>query len=236
MDIPKLSRFGEEHGMNFNIHGLFPPAEKRFILNIGSFIGSIRRKSMESIKSSIECLHALGGGIYSFHAPYIRDYVREFEPVSEEPYDEDKVYDIFLRNCHEIVDFASDRGIRTAIENHTPCFNSDFFATQKHFDRIFRDINSKSFGMLLDLGHLHWSSNELNFSKEEFIDRFRDKCFQLHVHENDGTYDRHLNVQSCEVLKHFSKDELRRMAVTLEAFGQQPDEIKRGMDILGSAL
>ena len=235
VDISRLMRFRKENGLNFNMHALFPPVKKPFMLHIGFPDQASNLNSMQLMKQSIELLNKLEGDIYSFHAPYLHDADAPFKP-GQPTYDPEKIYSIFKPNLLEIIDFAKAHSIRIAIENHPAHKGYEFFASAEYFERIFSDIKDRDLGMLIDLGHLNWSSNAFCFSKQGFIDKFKPRCFELHVSENDGTYDHHWNVRDAGILSGFSKAELRKIAVTLEAFRQSPEDIMQGKAILESAL
>lgn len=53
----------------------------------------------------------------------------------------------------------------------------------------------ENLGFLFDLGHLSVASDTFGFDKEEFAREvfynYSDKIFELHISENDGTFDQH---------------------------------------------
>ena len=234
VDISRLMRFRKENGSNFNIHALFPPVPKQFMLHIGSLDSDKNQKSMQLMKNSIELLNKLEGDIYSFHSPYLHDADTPFKPGMP-TYNPEEIYSIFKPNLLEIIDFAKSHSIRIAIENHPAHKGYEFFASAEYFERIFKEIKDRNFGMLIDVGHLKWASNAFCFSSQEFIDKLKHRCFELHVSENDGTYDHHWNIKDADLLSDFSRQELINLAITLESHKLTAEDLPAAHSILESA-
>lgn len=59
------------------------------------------------------------------------------------------------------------------------------------------------FGVLLDLGHLKIASRRLGFKMNDFIDVVKENVFGVHVHENDGKDDLHLEPMESEMVENY---------------------------------
>jgi sugar phosphate isomerase/epimerase len=95
---------------------------------------------------------------------------------------------VWLEGCMqtwpELIERAETIGVRIAIENI-------FEDEPSNLVLLMKELRSGSFGICFDTGHCNL------FSKvplEEWLDALRPFIFELHLHDNDGTFDSHLPI------------------------------------------
>ena len=99
--------------------------------------------------------------------------------------------------------------------------------------KLFNEINSKRIGILLDLGHLNITSNTLKFDKNEFIKKFKNRVFAIHIHENNGKKDEHRKINRDDwsvsvIKKYFSK---REIPIVLESKFSDRNDFESYLDL-----
>lgn len=97
----------------------------------------------------------------------------------------------FRRVWPPLVRFATDHGVKIAIENCPMIFSEDEWPGGKNlayspalWRQIFKEIPNPGFGLNLDPSHLVWQFIDYERAVHEFADRI------LHVHAKDMTVDR----------------------------------------------
>src|SRR3989338_11703648 len=65
------------------------------------------------------------------------------------------------------------------------------FADYLEISKLYKIIKKTSLGLLLDLGHTSVTSHWLNFDKDEFVEKCKDKIFAIHASNNNGLQDQH---------------------------------------------
>ena len=86
--------------------------------------------------------------------------------------------EIGLERIRKIVDYAKELGVKVAFENTK---------IKGYLEYIFDNIKNDNIGICYDAGHCH-----AHFDDEFDFERFRDKIFAVHLHDNDKTSDQHL--------------------------------------------
>jgi len=185
----------KRYGFNFFCHHYFPPPQEPFIVNLASQDPMILKRSKEQIKRSIEFCYVLGIKLFTFHAGFRADPGESLNFSTEQSVTSyRRAFDTFVDSVKEIDCYASDMGVKIAVENNVLSeYNvidgeNPFLLLCKaeEFDELWASISSPGVGMLLDLGHLKVTSHWLGFDKYEFIGKVRDRVFAIHVHENNG--------------------------------------------------
>jgi len=192
---------------NFNlvIHHYFPPPKKPFIINLASQNKEILKKSIHQIKKSIDFCCNLNIGLFSFHAGFRIDpnINLKFDFKKDNILNYESSYKVFKELIKIITEYAEQKNVKIAIENNVITKdnlinggNTIFLMVEAwEFERLFKEVPSKNLGALLDLGHLKVSSNSLNFDKYKFIEKLKNKVFEIHLHENNGIIDQHLGLK-----------------------------------------
>jgi sugar phosphate isomerase/epimerase len=85
-----------------------------------------------------------------------------------------------------LIDYGNIRGIKVGIENMPP--NVGFLSTPAEFDEFIKN-NNLNIRIVFDTGHANLARNI-----DDFVKKYSSKFMQLHVTDNDGKSDGHLNV------------------------------------------
>lgn len=170
------------------LHNYAPPVRRKIFLNLSSMDGDAVLKSKGIIKDRILLTKQLGGDYYSFHAGARVDYVtstHEYETRLNK-YD---AMDLSIKGVKDILKFAEQRQIHIGVENHVATIeNKDNLILYDidDWEKIFREIDSKYFHLHLDIGHLKVSAMEQGFNPNTFLEKFGDKVWAVHAHDNTG--------------------------------------------------
>lgn len=171
---------------NILIHNFAPPIKDDLLINLCSLKNSERVKNF--IKERILFTKKLGNNYYSFHAGFRVDYLRAFHDYKDALTREQAMHK-FVAELEDIIDFAEKENVHIGVENHV-CIkenkNNLILYDINDWGELFRKVNSDYLHLHLDLGHLKISSNEHNFSRKQFIEKFGWRVMAVHVHENTG--------------------------------------------------
>lgn len=124
-------------------------------------------------------------------------------------------FQAFCKSVEEILACSRRLGVKVALENleHK---NQVYMMTRPEefarFQEIFPEV-----GVLLDLGHLKIASARLGYEVKEFLRAVQDNVLEVHIHENDGEQDLHLEPLGKEVMRQL--EEIECEAVVLECRG-----------------
>ncbi|MGE7769398.1 sugar phosphate isomerase/epimerase family protein [Viridibacillus arvi] len=229
--------------VNFVIHNYFPPKKETLALNIASTDLEIRQQSIAHAKEAIDLCVQLKAPIYSIHAGMLVDpqkieFFKGFTFTeglySEELYEE--VFKNLIDSCNQINEYAKERSIKFAVETsggHPSKFDYLLMTKINEFKRLFEVIDDDNFGVLLDIGHYNLST--YLYEKQdliEFIQLFKRKIFQIHIHHNDGSDDQHLppTARELELLKLVGNNTL----IVLESMKNSEDGILMSLEELKS--
>lgn len=184
----KLVRYADEYDLNILLHNFSPPEKNGFLLNLCDREQIFREKTREFIIHRVKLTKSLGMDYYSFHAGFTVDYktgVHEYK----DNMDKKKALDLFIHELGKIMDVADDEKIHIGIENHV-CIkentNNLILYDSNDFEYLFNEIQSNYLHLHLDTGHIKVTSNEQGVNKKEFIDKFSNKIYGAHIHDNTG--------------------------------------------------
>ena len=139
-----------------------------------------RLAGVDLIKNRIDLAQILDAGaiVLHFYLPW-----QEFEKNIES---RESFYCIALKSFDEMEGYCKTRKICICIEN-------DLATPQKHtyfmFDTLFERYDKDYMGLCFDTGHA------LMICKEnclEYAERYIDRLFMIHIHDNQGEHDEHL--------------------------------------------
>lgn len=170
----------------------------------------------EKIRQTIKTFLAKGITIRSVHAPFgggcnlsdLDDAKREkaiqiheellyktaladVEMIIIHPGDNTKLTDqidnmigLATDSISQLVGTAEETGVKLAVENLPPdCPGTEV----KHIVDILESVDSISLGVCFDVGHANITKNMI-----EFLETVGRSIITIHLHDNDGTYDMHL--------------------------------------------
>jgi len=104
-----------------------------------------------------------------------------FHPAKTYP-----IYDTWLKTAVETFKYVAERThCRIALENV-------FDEVPDHLERLLEQL-PENVGVCIDIGHLNLFSKE---PLEVWIEKFRDRIFEFHVHDNSGENDEHGKIGS----------------------------------------
>lgn len=155
--------------VKFTVHGPFDVASR-----ISDPSDDSRKLAIKTIKSSIDHAVDIGALAYVQHPGY-------------KTYSSDK--NLWQLNCESLVDiisYGNSRGIKVAIENMTP--DKAFMSAPSEFEELSK-INNIDLNIVFDTGHANIANK-----MDEFIEKYVSKFLMIHVTDNAGDKDLHLNV------------------------------------------
>lgn len=89
-----------------------------------------------------------------------------------------KYNELGLKRLQEIADYADKLDIKVAFENTE---------AKGYLDYVIKNINNKNVGICFDSGHYH-----AHFKDDFDFNKFKNRIFAIHLHDNDKTSDLHL--------------------------------------------
>lgn len=134
-----------------------------------------RIAGVEQIKNRVELAHILGTSeiVLHMYLPY-RDFI-------EVPGAKEAFYETVYKSLDELQPFCKEKGVRICIEN---LFEAPGEMQIEQFDRLFARYPADFLGLCLDTGHanLVWG----NAFVTELVERFGDRLYSIHMHDNKG--------------------------------------------------
>lgn len=134
-----------------------------------------RIAGVELIKNRVELAHMLGTTeiVLHMYLPY-----QDFADV---PGAKEDFYRQIYRSLDELQPFCKERKVRICVEN---LFEAPGELQLEQFDRLFSRYPADFIGLCLDTGHAHlvWGNEFISV----FADRFKDRLYSIHMHDNRG--------------------------------------------------
>lgn len=234
----------KEFDCNFIIHNYFPPPKIPFNFNLASKNKILKQKSSRLAKKAIDLCCDIESPLYTFHAGFTVDPPKLGKPLPRiNVSDRDDAIEIFVDEVVKIVDYANNRGIKVAMEpNVVQKFNlienrNDLclFAEYKEIEKLFKILKKTSLGLLVDLGHTSVTSHWLNFDKDEFVEKCKDKIFAIHASNNNGLQDQHKSLtKDCWQISKLK--EFKHVPIILETMNLSVEEIKDNIKLVSDVL
>jgi sugar phosphate isomerase/epimerase len=104
----------------------------------------------------------------------------------------------------KLVQLAEERGVKLAIEISPFDVSKAVLSDPEIFEKVFSRFESDNLGLLLDIGHVHMSAAAKGFDPYEFTARFREKTFELHLHDVvDGKDHNPVGTGEIDFARHF---------------------------------
>ncbi|MEM3386938.1 MAG: sugar phosphate isomerase/epimerase [Nitrososphaerales archaeon] len=159
-------------GFKLTIHGPYDPW-----INIADREPSRRRQSITRIKGSIDAAAELEAKSFNLHPGGYRGFNEDRKRLS-------------IINCEAIAslhDYASSRGIFLSLENMPP--NQDYFMVAPEEFLELKEKSGIDLKVTFDPGH----ANLAGFI-DDFLNTLSKHILEVHVHDNRGELDEHLEV------------------------------------------
>jgi sugar phosphate isomerase/epimerase len=152
---------------------------------------------LKSAKKMFDVAYRLNSDVIGIHGGFMGEV--EFvdtgkgdgfdDLVMKRPITRQQAQDSTMLIMQELVNMAEMKAIRLAIEIHNPMPACPMMDGPQAFDWLFSTFKSKYLGLLLDLGHLQLASRQCGFDPCGFTKRFKDKVFEIHLHDVKGEDD-----------------------------------------------
>lgn len=227
--IQKVKAVQQEYSLSFSIHAPFPPPKKQFILNPASLHSPTLKKTNECIINSIEVARELNAKIVGIHPGFLAYPTLPVNKTRPERFaNYKKAFSTAVSSIEKFCDYAYLYDIEVLVENLDFYHEGYMFVREDEFLSLFKVINAKNLGFLLDIGHLNYSARNLGFDMIEFITKLEKVTRMIHIHDNNYLYDQHLppgdgNIDFITCLTPLKKT-LKKIPLVLEMY--QDVEIK----------
>jgi len=235
-EIKQIKKFN----FNFLIHNYFPPPKIPFNFNLASSNKEIRGKSYNLAIKAIDLCADIESPLYTFHAGFTVDPPKLGEVFPKENItDRKKAVSTYIEEVIKIIDHGNCRGIKTAMEpNVVQKFNLvnnknklSLFAEFTEIAELFQSLNNTKLGLLLDLGHTIVTSHWLNFDKDEFVEKCKNKVSAIHASNNNGLQDQHKSLtKKCWQSSKLKK--FKNVPITLETMNLTVEGIKENIKLV----
>lgn len=200
----------------FLIHNYFPAPREPFVLNLASADKNIRQMSIDHCRQALSLCQQLNIPFYSVHAGFLADLQPNDlgRKQSDLPFiDRDAGLKYFTNSITQLLNDKVDVLIENNINSHENLVNGQnrlyLLAEPEETYQFFSKINDPRLGLLVDLGHLNVSSQQLHFDKYQFLDKLPHWIKAFHLSANDGESDQGLSFSADEwfikPLKQFPK-------------------------------
>lgn len=198
------STLREYSDLNFVVHNYFPPAREPFIMNLAAQDGRVRTDSIAVCKRAIDLCHKFSYDLYSFHPGFrVKETLGlKFDLTSNQIVPYEAAFEKFTASLEEISTYAESRGVKVALENLEHQNQAYMMTRPEEFERVL-DLFPE-LGVLLDMGHLKIASRKFGFAMEDFIKRVGNNIAAVHIHENDGEKDLHLEPMGGDLVGYLS--------------------------------
>ncbi len=101
-------------------------------------------------------------------------------------FDIDNGWELNCDSLLSLIDYGNSRGIKVLIENMAP--QKSFMSSPSEFNEFIK-TNNLNLDIVFDTGHAHMAGNS-----DEFIEKLASRFFMVHITDNDGVNDSHLNI------------------------------------------
>lgn len=184
-----------------SVHNYWPPSQESFTLDIAAKSREERHRSVAFARMAIVRAASLGAKRYSIHA----GFVSRVPPESlgkrirvENAASRVDALDRMIESLGDLATFAEGHGVRLLVENHA--LSQENLGQGEHNMLLVDpeeilgvlDALSGRVGLLLDVGHLKTSAQQLNFDAAHAVVTLQPVTEGYHLHENNGLRDEHL--------------------------------------------
>jgi sugar phosphate isomerase/epimerase len=170
--VQLLQDFKKAYDLEYSIHA--PYADT----NLSADDDQIRKAILDRLKRSITYAAELEAQALVIH-PGRRTAVDRFDPK--------RTWNLNISSAREILDYARNHGVNAIFEN-LPEPEPHLMKSVEEFKK-FLDSMGKNSGMVLDIAHAN-TGKEIH----DFIETFKDNIGHIHVSDNYGEADRHLEI------------------------------------------
>lgn len=220
----------DKYNLKYTCHAYFPPPKVPFVINLASCNDAIYKRSIEHYDKCIGLLKTIDCNILSIHAGFLVE-IRRNEIGKKLKnifvYDEAEAYSRFCYAYERLFKKCKEKDIKLYIENNVLSqenykeFKYHNYFMMTDYKSIMYMKDQISFNLLLDLGHLHVSTNTLGIDFEQQCELLKRYVRWIHISENDGFSDQHKPLkEGGKILKVFEKIINSNINITLETIGE----------------
>ena len=170
--VERLLELKSSYGLRYALHAPFAN------INIAASDAIVREAILRRIETSIQWASALDAEALVFH-PGATTALEHFYPGA--------AWGLNLQAVRRLLNFAGDYGVPAMIENVPEPFPF-LMKSVRDFERFYDEVGL-DLKIVLDIAH-----SNLRDETEEFIRRFGDRIGHIHVSDNHGQMDEHLQL------------------------------------------
>jgi sugar phosphate isomerase/epimerase len=173
---------------HFTIHALFPPVAKgSYIMNMSD--SKEHATILKTADGMFDLAKRIGADVVGLHGGYAGEVVwvpdrggfDKLKMIKSIP--AETAESNMLAILEKLVQLAEERGVKLAIEISPFDVSKAVLSDPEIFEKVFSRFESDNLGLLLDIGHVHMSAAAKGFDPYEFAARFKDRVFELHLHD-----------------------------------------------------
>lgn len=155
-------------GVKITIHSALDTASDICNPNIDA-----RNTALRKLKQSIDDAADIGAVAFIQH-PGLKTF------------DVENGWELNCESMVSLIDYGNSRGIKVLVENMAP--KKSYMSSPSEFSEFIK-TNNVNLDIAFDTGHAHIAGNI-----DEFIQKLAPRFFMVHITDNDGVSDSHLNV------------------------------------------
>ena len=173
---------------HFTIHAFFPPVAK------GSYIMNMSDSKehgiiLKTAAGMFDLAEKIGADVVGLHGGYAGEVVwvpdrggfDKLKMIKSIPAETAESNMMVI--LEKLVRLAEGRGVKLAVEISPFDVSKAVLSDPEIFEKVFSRFESDNLGLLLDIGHVHMSAAAKGFDPYEFTARFKEKIFELHLHD-----------------------------------------------------
>jgi sugar phosphate isomerase/epimerase len=176
---------------HFTIHALFPPLrpqqKKSYAMNLSD--EEEHAKILEVAAGMFDLTNKIGADVVGMHGGYAGEVAwvpgrGGFDTLKiRKPIQDNVAEKNMMSILEKLTVLAEEHKLKLAIEVCPFDASRPLLSDPEIFRKIFSRIKSENLGMLLDVGHAHVSAAAKGFNPYDFTARFKEKIFELHLHD-----------------------------------------------------
>jgi sugar phosphate isomerase/epimerase len=144
-------------------------------LSPGAVDSKVRAVTLERFYQTLDIAGALGAKAVVFHSGYEKWRFAHRVDIWLEG---------SLKTWKEVIKRAEDTGVKIAVENI-------FEDSPGNLALLMKELGSERFGICFDTGHCNLFSK---VALEQWLSALKDSIIELHIHDNDRSFDSHLPI------------------------------------------
>jgi len=200
----KVVYWKSTQGIEFSMHHYFPPPEQEFVLNLASGDPWTKRQTFGLIRKAFALMKEADIPLFGIHGGHnvdMRPQMQDLHFIVDHHslIQKDLARQIFYENLTEVMMELGQHKGRLGIENLTPKSKMEDYSlmsTPQEIENFLKhSLPHTQMGLLLDLGHLYVASRIFGFDAQEcashLLMEYPHKIFELHLSDNDGSFDFH---------------------------------------------